>query len=80
MRYASELTDSTVILEGIVMLLLRAAGVNRAPLARASMSLEIPSAEVRWYLGDALLVRLKLKLHRLKPDGISRLRLHWFAS
>ena len=24
----------------------------------------------RWYLGHAVVVRLKLKLHRLKPDGI----------
>jgi hypothetical protein len=44
----ASLTDSTVILEGIVMLLLRAAGVNRAPLARASMSLKIPSGFSRW--------------------------------
>ena len=33
--------------------------------------LETPSAKARWYLkGTVVVVRLNLKLHRLKPDGI----------
>ena len=38
---------------------------------------EAPSAEAGWYLLNAPnLVRLKLKLHRLKPDGIFALFAH----
>ena len=40
------------------------------PLVGGQVKAETPSAKARWYLGSSCFGRPKLKLHRLKRDGI----------